>query len=1431
MNENTITRIQSRADTKANWEAENPLLLVNEIGYENDTKRLKMGDGNKRWNELPYYINISNGEGENSLIQDLESLAISKNSVALGSNNTAGCKGYYYRAIDFTNKIIYLSEGQVKRPSNTPGEEDIITNFVTPQYNKGETFSMNNVEGYYSFCGVIEEIKGNRIYYKDPLPFNATGTKDASRTKDYIFFVPNQPEIGLVTFTEGGSSVGGNSKASGEFSFAAGEGNIAGGNYSTALGRNTKAGYTGFTAGQKTVTTGPNAVAMGDSARADGQTSFAFGNQAKASKDYSIAMGSNSQTEAKDSIAIGKVVKATGNEQTVLGKYNQEDSSKSFIIGNGSSSGKKNALTIDANSNIEVLGNIKMNEGKDLVGKDSDIAIKTTQNGAAIGAVGGTQSSSTGDASFAFGHQAEATQKRAVAFGQQSKAYGEFSFAEGYGAQASGQGSHAEGHASRAVGISSHAEGEQTKAKGNYSHSEGDHTETYEDAIAAHAEGIGNHATTAGQHVQGKYSITDTQQNFAHIVGNGTNTKRSNAHTIDWDGNAWFAGEVTIGENRDKLVGHNEFDETDQKVESIIYYNEASIIPSDIELFEFELDENNLTAKIKFNTNNDRHQEDQGEYLYDKEIIIPYEYVTNGKKYKVTEIAKSGFMGCKHVPKFVLPNSIQIIGDAAFQDCFEINNITIPNSVIEIKSLAFAYCNNLYEIILSKNLQTINDSAFHGCEKLAYVYFSGSKVQWDTILIGSDGNEPLLNGQIYYTNSEINQTDFNEKLNQTNKIVDEIRYYDELNLIPTEDKYFSLDTINNQLIVTDLPDNKELIIPYIFNEKIVYSVNIEFQGQTIEKLTIPNTIQSLSFSDITIKKLYLPLSIKTLIIDKETEGISVINEIYYKGTEEDWDKINKNKEILDKKYFQWCGINKEAIKNIDNKIFDINKNFDNIQYYEKANIIPSEQRLFDIKPIDQNKMTAEISMSAEFFDTQSEEILYYGEIIIPYEYTTASNNTYKITSIAPQGFFKGTGITNIILPNTIETIGEHAFDDCLSIARMVIPESVNKIEKNAFTNCSGLNTLILPKSLKELQSYAIYYNIFDLNIYYNGTEKDWQKINIDENAIASHVPIYYQYNAISENAISTKLKSFEYYYNINSITPSSNDNFIIYTNNQTLTATIKAANNALNGTIIIPYEYQYEDMTYKINSISATGFANTKINSITIPNSISNILQSTFVNCSELSEITFTNSIKTIMSGAFYNCNNLTKVYFKGSLEDWNNIEIQSGNENLLKATIYFEQSAAPDTEFNIFSDNSISNRVVLNEFDKRQNEIQNIINNLYYYNEKDVQVNTNLNFNISEDSYGNPLSFDLEIIFNTNSDTLIFPIEQINRTAFGSWNIMAFNTNLAKNIKTIVIPKNCCSKDMIEEIKLGLKQAFPNLKKIINIEKYGETIIHTFDN
>jgi hypothetical protein len=82
----------------------------------------------------------------------------------------------------------------------------------------------------------------------------------------------------------------------------------------------------------------------------------------------------------------------------------------------------------------------------------------------------------------------------------------------------------------------------------------------YQGGVAAgdgsHIEGEGTFAMGTNQHVQGRYNIVDSDGEYAHIVGKGTNTNRSNAHTIDWDGNANFAGDVYVGNANENKAGN-----------------------------------------------------------------------------------------------------------------------------------------------------------------------------------------------------------------------------------------------------------------------------------------------------------------------------------------------------------------------------------------------------------------------------------------------------------------------------------------------------------------------------------------------------------------------------------------------------------------------------------------------------------------------------------------------------------------------------------------------------------------------------------------------------------------------------------------------------------------------------------------------------------
>ena len=161
-----------------------------------------------------------------------------------------------------------------------------------------------------------------------------------------------------------------------------------------------------------------------------------------------------------------------------------------------------------------------------------------------------------------------------LTFGERASSgnIGNYSVAEGSNTTASGYCSHAEGKDTTASGHSSHAEGGYTTASGNFSHAEGNSTTA--SVYGSHAEGVNTTASEYGSHAEG--SSTTASGNSSHAGGSGTvadgdcmtaigkyntlnsgkafaigngggGTGRSDAFTVDWDGNTVMQGGLTLG--------------------------------------------------------------------------------------------------------------------------------------------------------------------------------------------------------------------------------------------------------------------------------------------------------------------------------------------------------------------------------------------------------------------------------------------------------------------------------------------------------------------------------------------------------------------------------------------------------------------------------------------------------------------------------------------------------------------------------------------------------------------------------------------------------------------------------------------------------------------------------------------------------------------
>lgn len=339
--------------------------------------------------------------------------ALSQTSMAVGAATTAGLKGWYYSAIDFTNKTITLSD----KPTYILAGSTLIGgswSSGTPNIEVNDVISLVN-NSKYDLCSKVTAVNGNVITV-DSLPFTGLVRDDGAAaaviaglfSDGYSLYIPERPDAGLIDFGGGAFSEGGQSKATNVAAHAEGFQNHAYGQFSHAEGRETKAGYAAHAEGWKTVASGEDSHSEGYQTTASGNHSHSEGHTTNASGAGAHAEGRNTIASNNGSHAEGRITESSG------------DSAHS--------------------------------EG-----------YKTTASGSASHAEGWDNVAS-GTASHAEGNTTKATNNGSHSEGRLTESTGDSSHSEGYKTKATGAAAHAEGWCTTANNNFEHASGQFNKS-------------------------------------------------------------------------------------------------------------------------------------------------------------------------------------------------------------------------------------------------------------------------------------------------------------------------------------------------------------------------------------------------------------------------------------------------------------------------------------------------------------------------------------------------------------------------------------------------------------------------------------------------------------------------------------------------------------------------------------------------------------------------------------------------------------------------------------------------------------------------------------------------------------------------------------------------------------------------------------------------------
>ena len=245
-----------------------------------------------------------------------------------------------------------------------------------------------------------------------------------------------------------------------------------------------------------------------------------------------------------------------------------------------------------------------------------------------------------------------------------------------------------------------------------------------------------------------------------------------------------------------------------------------------------------------------------------------------------------------------------------------------------------------------------------------------------------------------------------------------------------------------------------------------------------------------------------------------------------------------------------------------------------------------------------------------FYDGEQGYLMgYYGsatEITLPASFMAYNGTLVENYAIYKYAFYDCSGLTSVIIPDSVTSIGTSAFSGCSGLTSVIIPDSVTSIGESAFINCHKLIEV---------------YNKSSLNIVAGSSTYGYVG--------------YYAKNVYTEEGgswFTDTADGFRFFYD-------GEQGYLMGYYGAETAIDLPASFTAYDGALVESYAIY----KYAFEGCSSLTF-------VTIPDSVTSIGERAFSGCSSLTFVTIPDSVTSIGERAFSGCSGLTSVTIGNSV-------------------------------------------------------------------------------------------------------------------------------------------------------------------------------------